>query len=471
MEDQKEHLKIIGLQINGLRKINAISMKFNETGLTQILGQNEAGKTTAGIDAIQILIRGNKYANKDIITKGKSKAVLIGQIGHYKIHREIPREGTPTLKVVDTNTGEVLKGRIQDFLETFINELTFKPRPFLSKNRNEKLKFMMDLCKLDFSKIDAEIAVHYDKRKLIGQEIDRYGEIVVPKALSRINTTEIIEQKKKITEQNNELYLAHEEAKTKQLNEIDLFNKEQRKKMALKKEVEEDIDLTSEQMKSLQVEISELELKLKAKKELLKTRDKYKNERITYFNSLPDAEPEKPLAVDIPEPKYLSVDDLDKKLEYAAEINQKANEYDTQIAKAKEKEAKEAERRKETEIIDGLRKQKLEILAGTKTGVEGLQITEDDILYKGISSDNWSDAQGLVISSMLCQAQKPILSAVFLDRAESMDKKTLKEFVDWGTKNGIQTIITKVADEAPKDKDDYTFYIVDGSIVDESEEE
>lgn len=471
MEDQKEHLKIIGLQINGLRKINAISMKFNETGLTQILGQNEAGKTTAGIDAIQILIRGNKYANKDIITKGKSKAVLIGQIGHYKIHREIPREGTPTLKVVDTNTGEVLKGRIQDFLETFINELTFNPRPFLSKNRNEKLKFMMDLCKIDFSKIDAEISVDYEKRKLIGQEIERYGEIVVPKALSRINTTEIIEQKKKITEQNNELYLAHEEAKTKHLNEIDKFNKEQRKK-AQQKEVEEDrlTDLRDDEMQA-KTKIAELERQLKEQKANLKTTEKNIIDCLEKLQALPIPEPEKPLAVDIPEPKYLSVDDLDKKLEYAAEINQKANEYDNQIAKAKEKESKQAEYKEYDNKINLLRKQKLEILAGTKTGVDGLQITEDDILYKGISSDNWSDAQGLVISSMLCQAQKPILSAVFLDRAESMDKKTLKEFVEWGTKNGIQTIITKVADELPKDKDDYTFYIVNGSIVDESGEE
>ena len=202
MKQEKEHYKILGLQISGLRKVNAITMKFNEKGLTRILGPNEAGKTTAGIDAIQILIRGNKYANKDIITKGKSKAVLIGQIGHYKIHREIPREGTPTLKVTDTNTGEVLKGRIQDFLETFINELTFNPRPFLNKNKNEKLKFMMELCKLDFSKIDTEISALYEKRKLIGQEADRYGEIIVPKKVARVNTSDIIAKKKAIADEN-----------------------------------------------------------------------------------------------------------------------------------------------------------------------------------------------------------------------------------------------------------------------------
>jgi uncharacterized protein YlxW (UPF0749 family) len=465
-----ESLKIIGLAVDGLRKLKAVELKFNETGLTQILGDNEEGKTTLGIDALQILIRGNKYSNKDIVGKGKSKATLVGQLGPYKITRILPREGTPTLKAVDTRTGQALTGRVQDFLETLINELTFNPRPFLFLSKNEKLKFMMDLCKIDFSEMDAQIDSHYNKRKAIGQEIDRYGEIIVPKALSRINTTEIIEQKKKITEQNSGLYLAHEEAKTKQLNEIDLFNKAQREIASKATSITNAIGNFEAGIESNNEEIAKLEERIESLKKSSKLYESEIAEKRKQFNKLPKPQPEKPLAVDIPEPNYLSVDDLDKKLEYAAEINQEANEYDNQIAKAKEKESKETEKRKETEIIDGLRKQKLEILAGTKTGVEGLQITEDDILYNGISSDNWSDAQGLIISSELCIAQMPKLRAVFMDRAESIGKKKLAEYEKWALANGIQVVITKVVDEAPKSKDEFTYFIVDGSVVEEDEE-
>jgi DNA repair exonuclease SbcCD ATPase subunit len=460
---EKEHLKIIGLAVDGLRKLKAINMKFNETGLTQILGENEAGKTTLAIDAIQILIRGNKYANKDIVTKGKQKAILVGQVGPYKIHREIPKEGTPTLKVTDTRTGEVLKGRIQDFLDTFINELTFNPRPFLDRNKNEKLKFMMDLCKIDFSKIDAEIAIDYEKRKALGQEIDRYGEIIVPKKVAKVNTFDIIAKKKAINEENAKLKREFEEARNVDLAEIEAFNKLQRDKV---KNIKEGQFLETQLLKQktdLETKIAELQAELKETEKLYNNAKK----KLTTY---PQPLPEKPLTSSVPEPKYKSVDDLDKKLGEAAEINQLANEYETQLIKQKEKTEKQAEYKEFDNKINGLRKQKLEILAGTKTGVEGLTITEEDILYKGISSDNWSDAQGLTIGSMLCQAQKPILSAVFLDRAESMDKKTLKAFVEWGTKNGIQTIITRVADEVPDNKDEYTFYISEGSFV-ESEEE
>ena len=464
-----ENLKIINLSVDGLRKLKAVELTFKENGLTQILGENEQGKSTI-IDAINILIRGNRFANKDIVQKGKSKATLVGQIGPYKISRIIPKDGTPTLKAVDTRTGEALKGRVQDFLDTLINELTFNPRPFLDKNKSEKLKFMMDLCKIDFSGIDKEIDILYNKRKVVGQEIDRYGEIIVPKKVSRINTSSILEQKKIINEENSKLKSEYEEKRNVELAEIEAFNKLQRRKNEEIKEANAAIDLDKKDIKLCTDEIAELEMKLENAKRALVELEGALDRHNTHLGSLPKPEPELPIISKLPVPEFKSVDDLDKKLEQAAEINQKANEYESKLERLNEKESKEKERRELTEEIDKLRKQKLETLAGTKTGVEGLAITEEDILYSGISSDNWSDAQGLTISRKLCIAQKPMLSAVFLDRAESMSKKTLKEFVDWAESEGIQTIITKVTDEAPSKKEEGVYFIVDGSIV-ESEEE
>lgn len=38
-------LKLIGLQVDGFRKLNAIDMSFKLKGLTQIKGDNQQGKT------------------------------------------------------------------------------------------------------------------------------------------------------------------------------------------------------------------------------------------------------------------------------------------------------------------------------------------------------------------------------------------------------------------------------------------
>jgi len=471
-KQSEDTLKIINLSVDGLRKVKACELTFNEEGLTQIIStDNEMGKTTLGIDAVQILIRGNKFANKDIVTHGKSKATLVGQVGPYKITRVIPRDGTPTLKVVDTRTGQPMTGRVQDFLDTFINELTFDPKPFLDKNKNEKLKFMMDLCKLDFSKIDAEINSLYEKRKSVGQEIDKFGEIIVPKKVSRVNTTDILEEKKKIQEENKKLSEGYEKEKQNALAEIEAFNKEQRSK-AYKKEVEVDrlSDLRDDERQT-NLKIAELERKLEEEKANLKAIGDNIIDCLEKLQALPEPEPEKPLTVNIPEPEYKSIEALDKQLASAAEINQKAYEYENAAKQLKEKERKQLEYDDFSDQIKTYRQQKLRMLSEAETRVEGLQITEDDILFNGISSDNWSDAQGLSISRKLCISQKPKLSAVFLDRAESMSKKTLQEFVEWAKSEGIQTIITKIVDEKPQTKEDNVYFIYDGTLVDVEEEE
>ena len=473
-KQSEDTLEIINLSVDGLRKVKACELTFNEEGLTQIIStDNEMGKTTLGIDAVQILIRGNKFANKDIVTHGKSKATLVGQVGPYKITRVIPRDGTPTLKVVDTRTGQPMTGRVQDFLDTFINELTFDPKPFLDKNKNEKLKFMMDLCKLDFSKIDAEINSLYEKRKSVGQEIDKFGEIIVPKKVSRVNTTDILEEKKKIQEENKKLSEGYEKEKQNALAEIEAFNKEQREQ-AKAIEVEEnnyhrimdDANLQLKEIERLKKELREAENRL----ETIHKNAEDCEKSLKHLRQNPPL-PEKPLIADIPEPEYKPIEALDKQLASAAEINQKAYEYENAAKQLKEKERKQLEYDDFSDQIKTYRQQKLRMLSEAETRVEGLQITEDDILFNGISSDNWSDAQGLSISRKLCISQKPKLSAVFLDRAESMSKKTLQEFVEWAKSEGIQTIITKIVDEKPQTKEDNVYFIYDGTLVDVEEEE
>ena len=372
-KQSEDTLKIINLSVDGLRKVKACELTFNEEGLTQIIStDNEMGKTTLGIDAVQILIRGNKFANKDIVTHGKSKATLVGQVGPYKITRVIPRDGTPTLKVVDTRTGQPMTGRVQDFLDTFINELTFDPKPFLDKNKNEKLKFMMDLCKLDFSKIDAEINSLYEKRKSVGQEIDKFGEIIVPKKVSRVNTTDILEEKKKIQEENKKLSEGYEKEKQNAIAEIEAFNKGQREKKQARQDKETKINDNFQKMNEFTEEIEQLEDKIKKLKEGLEARKKYSEKLVEEFSVMPEPEPEKPLTVNIPEPEYKPIEALDKQLASAAEINQKAYEYENAVKQLKEKERKQLEYDDFSDQIKTYRQQKLRMLSEAETRVEGL---------------------------------------------------------------------------------------------------
>ena len=70
-KQSEDTLKIINLSVDGLRKVKACELTFNEEGLTQIIStDNEMGKTTLGIDAVQILIRGNKFVLQRLLIIG-----------------------------------------------------------------------------------------------------------------------------------------------------------------------------------------------------------------------------------------------------------------------------------------------------------------------------------------------------------------------------------------------------------------
>ena len=55
-------MKIIGLKVDGIRKLTAVEMQLKDKGLIPIKGKNKQGKSTL-IDTVEWLIEGNKVAN------------------------------------------------------------------------------------------------------------------------------------------------------------------------------------------------------------------------------------------------------------------------------------------------------------------------------------------------------------------------------------------------------------------------
>ena len=119
-------MKIIGLKGNGYRKLSVFEMEFRDKGLIPIYGDNRAGKSTV-IDFVRWMILGNKTLNPDIINWDKDVMTGKLRLGDYEIERENKRGKTPKLKVKNVVTGEYESGEVQNFISTFINELTMFP--------------------------------------------------------------------------------------------------------------------------------------------------------------------------------------------------------------------------------------------------------------------------------------------------------------------------------------------------------
>jgi len=458
-------MKIIGLKVDGIRKLTAVEMEFTDKGLIQIKGKNKQGKTSL-IDTIQWIIEGNKKLNADIIQHGKEKAKAELQVGDYVIKRVTTRK-SQSLEVRNIRTNKVEKGEVQNFLNTFVNDLTFNPRPFLDQTPLQQLKFAMDLFKIDFTELDRQLTALEQDRLLCGREVKKFGDLDegAPEEFKRVNIDELLKERKRVEQANLEIRAEYEEARNKELAEIDKFNEEQRRRA---KAIEAEKDRYNDLLKDKafqEKEIDELQRKLNQAYEALQKIDANIVESNNRLDQLPEPLPLKPLAAEIPEPKYHSLESIDQQIAEANANNVKAEAYERWLEKKAEKKAKE----NEYDALDGkikrLREKKLEILRSVNTGVKGLEIREDGLYYNGVSSQNWSDSEAIRISSELCLAQMPELRTIFIDRFESFDVDAAKDLRDWAIANDIQVICTVVASDVPENSEENTFYIVEGKIL------
>lgn len=460
---QQEPVKIIGFRADGIRKLHAVEMKFAEKGLTAIKGKNKQGKSTV-IDTVEWLLRGGKVLDRSAKNPEREKAEAELELGPYRIKRTMSEKST-ALSVRNVTTNEVEKGEVQNFLDTFINELTFNPRALADLTRVEKYKFCMKLYNIDFTEIDKQMAALETDRLLSGRELKKYGEIEPVEPVERVNVQSLLTQKKEIEIKNLALRNRFDFEKQKELETISSFNKEQQAKVREIERIVSAINRKSHDEETLLQEIAELEKRLETKRIAAANLSEEILELTKQQKSLPKPEPEKPLTVVLPEPAYLSTEEVDAEIQNAVAVNQKAELYESYLRKKDEKADKEIEYNALDDKIKSLREKKYEILRGIDTKVEGLTIGEDDIYYNGIGSENWSDSERLRITSELCVAMMPHLRAIFIDGAEEMDSESLQELNAWAMAHDIQVICTMVADAPDDEPASNCFFIHNGELV------
>jgi len=452
--------KIIGFKADGVRKLNVVELKFAENGLTKILGKNRHGKSTI-IDAIEWLIKGQKVLDRSAKNPKKEKATGELILGDYLIKR-VMTDKTVQLAVKNIRTNETVTGEVQNFLNTFINELTFNPRALANLTRVEKYQFCMKLYNIDFTELNKQLLSLEEERLLTGREVKRFGEIAPVPEVEEINVNELLQQKKKIDLENLSRRNGFELDKLKEIEEINLFNKIQRTK-------KDDINAANNTIEKYSIECNNLETEIFLLQEELEKKQKQKiiaEEKIDAIRiaskNLPQPEPEKPLTTSIPEPEYISTSELDSSIQGALKQNKEAEIFSAYKKKVAEKQEKQLEYDLYDGKIRNIREEKIRILRSIDTKVEGLSIGEDDIYYNEIGSDNWSDSERLRITSELCLAMMPKLKAIFIDGAEEMDKDNLKDLHEWAVAHNIQIICTIVANE--KEEGENCFYICEGEI-------
>lgn len=411
-------MKLIGLSINGLRKIKAAELDFDGKHLVQIRGENGAGKSTV-IDSILYLFKGSKAIPAGVVTHGHDKGTIVGRVDGYTIRRVIDATGKSTL-TVEGEGGKVPSP--QGFLDAIAGQF-LDPEWFNGLPSAEKRKVVMQYAGIDFSEVDTKIAVAEQNRLVIGRELKGLGAIPPePEKAEEVSVSALLAE----------------------LNKLNEYNRQQ-----------------AELADRIGKEIGRLVDDMKAS---LTGCDLDGLDRVVH-NDLPRIfAAQRAEILSMGQPKYADTADLEAKIANAESINAKARAYAAYLEKKAAVDAKKAEHDAANAEVDALRKQKDDMVANAKLPMPGLSITDTGLAFKGVTDENWSDSEGMKIAIKLAVAYSGELRACYIKRGEALDSRSLARLKEYAEKEDFQVIVEVVDDSYAREGDD-VLYIEDGVIV------
>lgn len=388
---------ISSLQIENVKRVEAVKLQVSESGLTVIGGNNGQGKSSI-LDAICWVLGGDKFKPTSALRDGAEKLLIVARMSNGMIVERYGKNGSLRVTTKDGRMGG------QQILKEFVSEFCLCLQDFMDLSEKEKAKALLEIIGSDISEIDALEKQKFDERTDIGRRAERAraraDSLPFNAGAKKIDVGALVQEIKTAMESNGRIDSMRREF-------ADLVDKHG----------------------TLELEIDELEQKLAAK------RADAKSAMVKIEQSEAALGRMTPVDITALQSKLDSANSENVK----ADANQKKDEADT------EARALERQRDELTVEIEELRQAKIEMLNSAKLPLPGLSIEDGCLTYDGKRWDCMSHSQQLRVATAIAHAMNPKMGFVLLDKLEAMDVPTLKEFGAYLKDRGLQAIATRVS--------------------------
>lgn len=406
-----ESVKINSLEIENVKRVRAVKIVPTQNGLTVLGGRNKQGKTSV-LNSIAWALGGNRFKPSNPQREGSVippnlKITLNNGI-------VVERKGKNSdLKVTDPSG----KKAGQQLLDSFIEQLALDLPKFMEASGKEKAQTLLQIIGVgdQLAGLEHEESVVYNERLAIGRIADQKMKYAkeqpyfseAPKEL--ISASDLIRQQQEILARNGE-------------------NQRKRENLHI---LEQKMQQINEQMETL------LQQQAEVQKDLQIARTD---------------------AVDLHDE---STAELEQNISDIEEINRKVR---ANLDKDKaEDDAREYQKQYETltNKLGEIRKSKMDLLNNADLPLEGLSVSEGELIYNGQKWDCMSSSDQMKVSTAIIRKLNPQCGFVLLDKLEQMDVETMQEFSSWLEAEGLQAIATRVSTGG-----ECSLIIEDGYVVD-----
>lgn len=396
-----EKIKIIGLELENVKRVSLLTMKPSVSGLTIIGGDNCQGKTSI-LDAICYALGGEKHRPSNLKRDGALADPYIKlELSNGLV---VERKGKiSALKVTDP-TGRKAG---QAILDGFIEELALNLPKFMEGSAKEKAKTLLQILGIGdkLAELDNKENKFYNERHGLGVIADRKEKYAkempwydnVPEV--PVTPSELLATHKDIVTRNGEIERARNLAHT------------------IYQQIDNSVKRIEDLAKQIEIErqnLADLELQFKTAR----------NDSAS--------EPE-------------STEDIEKQLADIEATNLKVN---ANLDKAKALEDAETIRKDVnvlTASIEAVRNDRNALLTSAQMPLPGLSVEDGELVLNGKKWDCMSHSEQLRASTAIVRALNPKCGFVLMDKLEAMDCATLQSFGEWLEKEGLQAIATRVS--------------------------
>ncbi len=395
-------VKINRLEIENVKRVQAVQIEPSPSGLTVIGGKNDQGKTSV-LDAILWAIGGNKFRPSQPKREGSSADPRI------RIEMDnglvVIREGkNASLKVIDAygrKAGQTL-------LDELIGQLALNLPAFMHGSAKDKAETLLQAIGVgeQLATFDREADRLYNERHLLGQTLTRKKkhaedlpfEQGVPE--QEVSVSELIQQQQAILARNGE----------------------NQRLRARRDELAVTVRRIDAELQLLRDRLRETEERLAAAQD----------EFVIASKSVAELVDESTAEL---EASLRRIDDTNRRVRINAE--KRRAEADAADLEAQVEEL--------TTQLEEVRDNRKKLLDSADLPLPDLSVENGELTYRGQQWDCMSGSDQLRVAVAIARKLKPECHFVLLDKTEQMDLDTLREFGAWLEAEGLQVIATRVS--------------------------
>ena len=465
-------MKIKQIMLKNFANVNQIEINLSDS-VTYLIGENGAGKTTVGLNAIWFILEGLSLKGKKVLHGDRFR--FIGKQGKSAIGKLVLHDETENIDI--TIQRKLTKNKTElkitasdkrqlppDFIDDIFNIFSINPMGFAKLDPREQAKALG----VDTSENDRLKKIAYDERTELGRDVKRLKgameEFREVKAVEKVDIQKLLKKKDLIEKANSKLTEKAVEQRNEEVLKIVEFNKQQNEKQIVITSITKDIEIKEQNIKTLRENIERLKLQLASDigfhKKLIEKRDQ-----------LPVPDEQKTTDIPLVKPDLEDTSALNTQIENAEATNQQAALYQQSIdASDKYKAAKENYDNKTAEL-QTIEDNRIEYLKSCNLPFANITIDDTGgvlINDRPFSETYFSKGEILRMGIKLAAAANPKLKYVFVPDSQSIDEKNREKLFDELIEAGFQVVAEYVDTE--KQKDHGSILLKESKIVESYEE-